>query len=161
MTRTLRAVFGASLLLLAGTAPTAAQRLLDWPVRTTAGASALAGGAAAAFWNPAAAGGLEGRADAMVVDIEGPEVTTINGLAVAGAFALDGRTTVFAGYRHLGMDEIVRTTTSPLRDETAPWIEVSGDLFTLGASRDVTPGLRLGGVVHASREVLGHVRETG
>lgn len=157
---TIRTVLSACCLLCAGAVPAAAQRLLDWPVRTTAGASALARGAAAAFWNPAAAGEITGRADAMVVDIEGPEITTVSGLAIAGAVALDGRTTVFAGYRHLGMEEIVRTTTSPLRDETAPWIEVSGDLFTLGVSRELASGLQLGGVLRASRETLGYVRET-
>src|SRR5690606_29318978 len=104
----LLAALGAALFLSTGTTPASAQRLLDWPVRTTAGTAAFTAGAAAAFWNPAAAGRMDGRAEAMVVDIRGPEATTINGVALAGAVHLDGRTAVFAGYRHLSMDEIVR-----------------------------------------------------
>lgn len=139
-------------LLLATATPASAQRLLEWPVRTAPGAEALVHGAAAAFWNPAAAGLAAGRGEVMLLDIEGSEAVGIRGFALAGSVQLDPRTVLTAGYNHLGIPDIPYTVDSPLADTLRPSIDVGGDFFTLGAAREVASSWWVGGIVRYWRE---------
>jgi 23S rRNA (adenine2503-C2)-methyltransferase len=95
--------------------PAAGQRLLDLPVRTWAGADAVATGAVAAFWNPAGAGILTRRGEVLVVDVLAPEPTGMGGFALAAAWQVDSATTVALGYHHVGVDGILRTRSAWVR----------------------------------------------
>ncbi len=110
-----------------------------WLVRTAATPDALVGGATAVFRN-AAMLSPAGRAEAVVMDLRGPAISGVNGVALAGAYRLDGRTTVAAGFQHIGIDGIEGTETSP-DDGTA--IVIGQDLFTIGASHALSR-LRVG-----------------
>lgn len=136
--------------ILAITAPAGAQRLIDLPVRAWAGADAVTGGAAAAFWNPAAAALVEGRAEATVFDLLAPDPTGLGAFAAAGAFRLDDRTAVAVGYHHVGVDGILQTTDSPIAEDATP-LDVGEDAFALAASRSISPVLHTGIVVRYIR----------
>lgn len=122
--------------------PAAGQRLLDLPVRTWAGADAVATGAVAAFWNPAGAGILTRRGEVLVVDVLAPEPTGLGGFALAGAWQIDSATTFALGYHHVGVDGILRTGDSPLAGEATP-LDLGEDGLALAAAR------RVNGVFHA------------
>jgi hypothetical protein len=122
----------------------AAQRLLDeWRVRTMPGAEALARGATAVFWNPAQVV-VEQRGEATVADLRAPGITGVDGLAVALAGALNGRTTLALGYEYMGVDGLEQTTTSP--DAVAP-IDLGENRFAVAASHVMGARGRIGAVV--------------
>ncbi len=127
-----------------------AQRLLDLPVRAWAGADATAPGAAAAFWNPAAAGDIAGRGEIMVLDVLAPDATGLGGFAIAGAWRLDPATTLALGYAHVGVDGILRTTDSPLVEDSTP-LEIGEDGLSLAASRSVSRSIAAGVMVRYTR----------
>lgn len=118
------------------TQPLAGQRLLDLPVRTWAGADAIATGAVAAFWNPAGTGVLARRAEILIVDVLAPEPTGIGGFAAAGAWRIDESTTLAAGYHHVGIDNVLRTGDSPLPGDATP-LDLGEDGLAIAASRRV------------------------
>jgi hypothetical protein len=121
----------------------AAQKLLDLPVRVWAGADAVAAGAVAAFWNPAAATALRGRGEIMVVDVLAPEPTGLGGFAVAAAYRLDAATTIALGYHHVGIDGILQTDESPLAEDATP-LELGEDGIALAVSRAISPVVNVG-----------------
>lgn len=131
--------------------PASGQRLLDLQVRTSAGADALAAGAAGVFWNPGAITGFEGRAEALVVDVRGSAATGLDGLALATAYRLDERTTFAAGYQHVGLEEIGRTSTSPLRDPGTEDIDIGEHVFGAALARALGEALTFGAVVRYAR----------
>lgn len=128
-------------------APASAQRLLDLQVRGSAVADALAPGAIAVFWNPAATAGFAGRAEALVVDVRGAAATGVDGLALAGAFRLDSLTSVAFGYLHVGIDGIGRTSTSPLEDPGAGDIAIGEDVFGAALARGIGEAITLGAIL--------------
>jgi hypothetical protein len=121
--------------LLVSVADAHAQRLVDLEVRASAGPDVLTTGAAAAFWNPAAAGRLGGRAEALVIDIRGPAVTGLGGFAAAGAWRLDSRLTLAVSWEHVSVDDIGRTSDSPIPDGAASRIELGEDVVGLSAAQ--------------------------
>lgn len=122
--------------------PAAGQRLVDdWLIRTGAGPGALQAGASAAFWNPAGVGEQRGRGSLMVLELLAPEATGVDILAFGGGWRLDERTTVAAGYQHLGVDGIEFTGTTP---EGGTSLDVSQDLFAASAARRLTDRLLVG-----------------
>jgi hypothetical protein len=134
-----------------------AQRLLDWPLRTGAEAEALSGGAGAIFWNPAATGWLDGRGEVRIVEVRGPSAIPMSGLALAGAVRLDGRTAVSAGYFHLGLGGMGRTTTSP--DSRGEELVVADDVFRVGAAWTAAENVWAGVVLEHWRsnfDAVGH-----
>lgn len=139
------ALFGA----VAGVHPAAAQRLVDdWLVRTGAGPTALQIGPAAAFWNPAGIMQPAQRGSAVVLELLAPEATGVDVLAVSGAWGLDDRTTVAAGYQHFAIEGIRLTELSP---EDSLALDISQDLFTASAARQVGGRLRVGGTAQYLR----------
>lgn len=125
-------------LLLAATAlPAAAQRVLDLPMRTAAGADALASGAIAVFWNPGALGIPSARGEALVMDVRGPAATSVDGVGAAVVIRLDERTAIGLGYQRFGIDDIEQTTTTPLPDNGALPIELAENSFSFAAMRAV------------------------
>jgi hypothetical protein len=148
MKRMVLRAFAAGTWLLVLPEAAAAQRLLDeWRVRTVAGAEALAPGAAAVFWNPAQLR-VTGRGEAMVADLRAPGITGVDGLVVALAGALDGRTTLGVGYEYMGVSGLERTTTSP--DAGAP-IDLGENRFAVAASHILGNRAHLGAVVQYTR----------
>ncbi|HEY8483894.1 MAG TPA: hypothetical protein VIL13_04725 [Longimicrobiales bacterium] len=142
MGRTASLVVG--LMLMLGARPGVAQRLLDWPIRTSGGAEAVVSGAAAVFWNPAGVGLVEGRIEGLVADIEGPASTGLGGVALAVAWQPGGRVAVALGYHHIGIDGIPRTSTSPIPDGTDAELDVGEDLVALAAAYELAPGWTAG-----------------
>jgi hypothetical protein len=128
-----------------------AQRLLDLQVRTSAGADALATGAAAVFWNPAATASVAGRGEALVVDVRGATATGLEGFALAAAGRPQARTVVAAGYQHVGVDGIERTSTSPLQDPEETEIDVGEHVFAAALARTLSVPLAVGAVVRYVR----------
>ena len=114
--------------------PLAAQRVLDWPLHTTAGPEAVMRGAEAAFWNIAGIAPRSGRGEVMIADQRTPNASSISGFAAAGSWRLDNRTTLGAAYQHVGIDDIGETSTTPLPDAEQPTTSIGEDQFTLGLS---------------------------
>jgi hypothetical protein len=142
------AVLAAVLLLPAAPQDLSAQRLLDeWRVRLTAGPEALAGGAAAVFWNPAQVTAAS-RGEATVADLRAPGITGVDGLAASLAWVLDGRTTLGIGYEYMGVGGMEGTTTSP--DAGAP-LDIGENRFALAASHTLSPRTRIGAAVQYTR----------
>jgi hypothetical protein len=144
-------VLALALCIFASARPACAQRLLDLQVRTSALPDALAPGAAAVFWNPAAVAGLSGRGEALVVDVRGSRANGLGGTALAGAYRLDERTTFAAGYQHVGLDPIARTSTSPLADAEDPDIDIGEHVFGAALARRLSPDIVIGGIVRYAR----------
>lgn len=125
-----------------------AQRLLDWAVRTSAQPDALAGGAAAAFWNPAALGTGGYSAEVVVINLRTPEAIGLSGFAGAASAAVD-RTTFAVAYEQVNMGEITLTDDRP--DETST-LSLSEDHFTLAARRALGSNFGIGAVARYTRD---------
>jgi hypothetical protein len=131
-----------------GAQPVAGQRLLEeWRVRTSAGAEALAQGAAATFWNPAQLV-VSRRGEAMVADLRAPGITGVNGLAGAVAVALDARTTIGVGYEYVGVSGVEQTGTSP--HDGIP-LDLAENRLALAAAHTINPRMRFGVLVQYTR----------
>jgi hypothetical protein len=141
----------ATALLWSGAHPVAGQRLLDLDARTAAGAEAVVGGAAAAFWNPAGIAALARRAEATVVDVRGPESTGLGGLAFAAALRLNDRTSVAFGIQHAAIEGIERTSDSPLPGLGEGIIDVSEDVLSAVGARTIGEAVTVGAAVHYVR----------
>jgi hypothetical protein len=122
--------------------PAAAQRLIDWPIRTSADADAIAAGAVAAFWNPAATARLPGRAQGFLMDMEGFRDSGLGGLAAAGAIALKRGITIGAGFSHLAVGPINLTSTSPT--DSLGQVDVAEDLLAVAAAQRLGTSIFVG-----------------
>lgn len=148
----LKSGIACSLVFLIGHAPCAsAQRILEWPLRTTAGPEAVARGVEATFWNPAAIRAGTARGEAIVADQRTPPSIGLAGFAAAASWRLDARTVIAAGYQHVSIDDIGETSTSPLADAGQPTFAVSEDQFAMGASHALGAALAAGASVRYDR----------
>jgi hypothetical protein len=145
-----RACLAAWLLVLAP-AGVRAQRLLDLPLRISAGADALAGGAAAAFWNPAGVARLSTRGEVVIVDVRGPDAIGMGAFALAAAVRLENGLSLAAGYQHTGTDDIARTDTSPLPEESGASFDLAEDAFSLSAAQRLGPVVTVGASARYTR----------
>src|SRR5687768_6157434 len=116
-----------------------AQRIVEWPVRFSAGAEPTVTGAGALFWNPAALARDGVRFEAAVIDMHTPEEMGLRTLGAVVAFAVD-RTVFGVGYRHAGIDDIPFTEGPPVENSTET-VSVGEDEVLLGAAH------RLGAVI--------------
>lgn len=148
--QTIRAV-GVAAALLALAAPAAAQRVLDWPLRTSAGPEAVTRGVEAVFWNPAGIAARDGRGEFLVADQRSPDAIGIGGFAAAAAWRLDARTTIAAGYQHVAIDDIGETSTSPLPGQGEPTFSVFEDQIAVGVSHALGGAVTAGGGVRLDR----------
>ena len=148
--RSLLLVFSC-LLALAG--PASAQRVFDeWPVRTGAGPDAVARGVEAVFWNPAAIYTRTYRGEAFIADQRTPDEIGVGGFAIAGAWRLDSRTTIGAGYQHVGLDDIGETSESPLPDPGIPaTFSIAEDQIHFGAAHALSQEFLIGAGVRLDR----------
>ena len=135
--------------LAAGAEQAAAQRLLKWPVRTSAAADAIVTGPTATFWNPAAVSVGAHRTEALIVNLRTPEELALNGIAAAVAHRLE-RTVLAVGYEHVGVDGVTQTTSSPIDATTQ--LELGEDHFTLAAAHEVGPSLTVGATARYARD---------
>lgn len=142
-----------SALVFAAMAPqrTAAQRVLDLPMRTGAGADALQVGPVAVFWNPGALGVPAGRGEVLLLDARGPTPTGLDGVGLAGVMRLDPRTAIGVGYQNVGIDDMEQTTTSPLPDDGAVPLELSENALSFAAVRLIGTSLAVGTGVRYTR----------
>jgi hypothetical protein len=131
--------------------PIEAQRVLEMPARTGAGADALARGPIAVFWNPGAADAFTSRAEVTIMDVRGPAATGLDGTVLAAALRLDERTTLLLGYQNLRIDDIQRTTTSPLAEDGAAPLDLGENLFGAAAVRALGPRIAVGAGVQYLR----------
>lgn len=128
-----------------------AQRLLDWTIHTTAAPEALASGAAAGFWNPAGIELDSGRVEGLLLDMQGPSSTGLNGIAFAASGRLQERSSVGVAYQHLEVGGIPVTETSPNTDPLASEISVSEDRITLAGAQPVSRTTSAGAMVQYQR----------
>jgi len=145
-----RAALTCVVLSLSSFAPASAQRLLDLPIRVWAGADAIATGAAAVFWNPAAAAALPRRGEVTIVDVLAPRPTGLGGFAAAGVVQIDSRTAMAAGYQHVGVEGILQTDDSPLAEDAAP-LDLGENGLVLAVSRSVLDRVHAGALVRYIR----------
>jgi hypothetical protein len=147
----------AGALALAAAMPAGAQRVLEMPARTAAGADALARGPIAVFWNPGAAGAPFSRGEVLVMDLRGPSSTGLDGTVLAGSVRLDPSTWLLIGYQNLRIDDIQRTTTSPLPEDGATTLDIGENLFAVAAVRALGPRITIGAGVQYVRgpEIVG------
>ena len=143
----LRAAAALAVLSVIAAKPAAAQRILDWPVRTSGQPEAVVRGVEAVFWNMAAMVPSYGRGEVMLQDQRTPDMIGIAGFAAAGSWRLDPRTTVAGGYQHVSIGDIGETSTSPLPDTDQPTFAISEDQLAAGMSH------ALGASVHAGAGV--------
>lgn len=128
-----------------------AQRILDWPLRTSAEPEAVSRGVEALYWNPAALTTGPRRGEVMIADQRTPDAIGLSGFGVAAAWRLDNRTTVGAAYQQVSIDDIGQTSTSPATDPGAPSFAITEDLFAGAVSHVLSPGIRAGAVVRLNR----------
>ncbi len=140
-----------ALLLAALPGAAQAQRVLDLPVRMSAGPDALMTGPIAVFWNPATAASAM-RGEVVVMDVRGPTETGLGAFALAGTWRLDERTTIALGYQHVGIDDIEETTTSPLPPAGgASLIEIGENVLAVAATRRAGTRVAIGAGVQYAR----------
>lgn len=142
---------GAIVMIATLTSSAVAQRILDWPLRTTAGPEAVTRGVEATFWNPAAIATGVGRGELMVADQRAPAAIGIGGFAAIGAWRLDARTVLGAGYQHVSIDDITETSTSPLPDAGEAVFSIGEDQIALGVSHALGASLLAGAGVRYDR----------
>lgn len=149
----LQIVRAATTLALVGivATPASAQRILDWPLRTSAGPEAVTRGVEAAYWNPAAIANLVTRGEVLVADQRAPASIGVGGFAAAASWRLDGRTTVAAGYQQVSIDDIGETSTSPLPDNGAPSFSITEDQIAIGVAHALGATVTAGGGVRHDR----------
>ncbi|MGD8278730.1 MAG: hypothetical protein PVH00_11915 [Gemmatimonadota bacterium] len=128
-----------------------AQRVLDLPVRESGAPDVLATGPIAVFWNPGGGRVPVQRGEALVVDVQGPHSTTVDGVALAAVFRLDPATAIGVGFRHVGLDEIPLTSTSPLPDDVEGALDISETMMSVAATRVVGRSLSFGASAHFTR----------
>lgn len=91
-------------------------------------------GGAAAAWNPAGlAPSVGGHKEVWLVHLDGPTTTGIGGLIAAAALELPGLGPAGFAYRHVGVSDIPRTTTSPRSQPGS--VSVGEDAATLSLAR--------------------------
>jgi hypothetical protein len=134
--------------------PAHAQDVLDWTVRGNAAPEALARGAAAVFWNPGSIALDTGRLEAFVLDLEGPSMTGLSGVAVAAAGSLPRGTLVGLGYQHLAVGGIPVTDESPTSGAGTE-ITVAEDRFTLSGAQAIGASSSAGAVIQYERSANG------
>jgi len=128
-----------------------AQRVLDLPVRESGRPDVLARGPIAVFWNPAGGRIPSQRGEALVVDVQGPHSTSLDGVALVSVFRLDSSTAIGVGFRHVGLGEIPVTSTSPLPDAIEGTLDISETTLSFAATRVVGPSLTFGAGAHFTR----------
>ena len=138
----LSGMVAAGLAVLLSTSPLAAQRLLDWPVRTGADPEAISAGAGAVFWNPAGAAWLDRRGEALLVDIRGPASAHVGGFAAAASVRTVDPVVFAVGFHRLGLAGIERTTRSP--DSQGQLLDVSENVFRAVTAWTVADVLAVG-----------------
>lgn len=103
-----------ALLLTVLPGPARAQGIFHWPIRSVPQPEAVLTGAEAVFWNPGSLAEVVGTSQQVwIAHVDGPDVTGVRGVAVAGAVDLPGSIRGGIGYWHLGVRDIPRTTDSP------------------------------------------------
>lgn len=129
-------------------APSAeAQNLFGWPLRGDPQPEAVLVGSRALFHNP---GGLgAGRAGEMeqfwIAHVRGPHPTGLRGMAAVLAWSLPSGIRWGAGYWHLGVEDIPRTTTSPEHDPSFIRLAEDGWVVAVGGEAG-SPDRGAGGV---------------
>lgn len=144
----------AAMLLSAGE-PLSGQLLFDWPLRGSHEPEALLTGAEATLWNPA--GTALGTPEIWLLSAEGPRATDLTGLAVASTGRIPRVGAVGIAFRHLGIDDIPRTTDSPT--PLPGDLDVAENLVALTVARRFGGSLSAGGgVSHVRATVVGPTR---
>jgi hypothetical protein len=138
-------------------APLSGQSLLDWAIRSSAGADAVVLGVPAVFWNPAGVSAGAYKAEGMLISMRTPDdAVGLTGIAGAIAARLE-RITIGASYTHFGIDEITRTESSPV--EATDEFSLGEDHFGLAASLNLSPALTFGASARYVRDNLDETDE--
>jgi len=135
------------------------QSLFDWPIRTDLRPEAVLHGSGAVLWNPGGIASSSSSGDPKeiwILHIDGPDATGVSGVALGGVMDLPMGLRGGAGYWHLGIQDIPRTTTSPEQEPGS--ISVGEDVAVLSAGRSFWKGTGIGGGIKLYRGEVG--RET-
>ena len=129
-------IAAAGLAIACAPAGAGAQAVLDWPLALEARPAVLVTGSGAALGNPAGLAEMAGRAEGLVSDLETPDEMSLHALSLAGAVRLFGGWIIGVGYRHIGVDEMLRTDGPPIGNDPlpTPTLEVSEDVYSLGVA---------------------------
>jgi hypothetical protein len=122
----------------------AGQLVFDWPLRSATQPEAVIIGAGSVFWNPGSLVSEVGTArEVWIIHVDGPDVTGIGGVGLSGVADLPEGFRVGAGYWHLGVDGIPRTTTSP--EHEIGDVHVSEDVAVIVVAQSIGSRTGLGG----------------
>ena len=130
----------------------AAQRLADWPIRTSAVPDVFITGSTAAFWNPAALSTGSYRVEAALLNLHTPQVLDLNAFAGAIAYRVE-KTILAVAYQHVGFGDITVTEDSP-GDVGSQKLELGENQFALAASRQLGTTTTVGAIARYARDNL-------
>lgn len=134
--------------------PSGGQVIFDWPLRASPQPETVLTGGGAVFWNPGSlVEGVGTEEEIWLLHVDGPDVTGVRGVAAAGVVDLPGGMRGGIGYRHLGIQDIPRTTTSP---EPVPGeIDVAEDQAVLVLAKGIGLRTGIGGALRFQRGAAG------
>ncbi len=122
----------------------AGQLVFDWPLRSATQPEAVITGAGSLFWNPGSLVSEVGTdREVWIIHVDGPDATGIGGVGFSGVTDIPQGFRVGAGYWHLGVDGIPRTTTSP--EQEIGEIHVSEDVAVVAVAQSMGSMTGLGG----------------
>ncbi|MBT8397671.1 MAG: hypothetical protein HKO65_18595 [Gemmatimonadetes bacterium] len=130
------------------------QVIFDWPLRAAPQPEPILTGAGAVFWNPGSLVPEVGTTrEVFIIHVDGPDATGVTGVAVSGVTELPMGFYGGAGYWHLGIQDIPRTTSSPQLE--AGGINVSEDVFVVSFARPLAGQTGVGGGFSFQRGAAG------
>ena len=143
-----------AVMITAAAAPhiAAAQRLADWPIRTSAIPDVFITGPTAAFWNPAALSTGSYQVEAALLNLHTPQVLDLNAFAGAVAYRVE-KTVLAVAYQHVGFGDITVTEDSP-GDDASEKLELGENQFALAASRQLGTTATVGAIARYARDNL-------
>jgi hypothetical protein len=129
-----------------------AQRLADWPIRSSALPDAIVAGPSAAFWNPAALSTGSYRVQATLLNLHTPQLLDLSAIAGAVGYRVE-KSVLAAAYQHVGVGDITLTEDSP-GGEDAQKLDLGENHLALAAAHQVGSATTVGAIVRYSRDNL-------
>jgi hypothetical protein len=130
------------------------QSIFEWPLRASPQPEAVLTGGGAVFWNHGGLASTFGtEREIWLMHVDGPDVTGVRGVAVAGVVDLPEGLRGGIGYWHLGIQDIPRTTSSP--DPEDGEVNISEDVGVVSLAWGFGGHTGIGGGLRFTRGAAG------